>query len=121
MYFATMVVQRQVGHPGQSGEVIEVWIQRLGLEDKGDDSRTNVKAHHVFRWAIDGRGYSFAPPVKDGKFAEKNPLEEVGMAPGGPSFADGRVGFEIFIIVPCVVYDEVEELLRESWRHGGEI
>ena len=81
MYFATMVVQRQVGNPGQSGEVIEVWIQRLGLVDKGDDFRKNVKILHVFRWAIDGRGYSFAPPVED-EVREKKPRRRSGNGSG---------------------------------------
>jgi len=37
--------------------------------------------------------------------------EEMGTAPSGPSFTDGRVGFGTF--VPCTIYDVIEEL-RES-------
>ena len=38
------------------------------------------KELYVFRWAIRGRGYIFAPPLKGERFAEQDALEDKGMA-----------------------------------------
>lgn len=118
MYFATIAGQCQLGYMGQSGEVSEVRVQRLGLADERDDFRIDVKRFHVSGRAIDGGGYSFAPQLEIGIFGEMKLLEEVGTAPNGPSFADGRVGLENVVLELCMVYDIVEDFLRESWRHG---
>jgi hypothetical protein len=53
------------------------------------------------------------------RFGNLKVPEEMGTAPNGPSLTDGRAGFEDVLVVLCVVYDVVEEFLRESWRHGG--
>ena len=110
--------QRQVNYSGKSREVTEVLIQRLVFADKRDDSRVNVKVFHVSRWSIGGRGYPLASSIEVGGVAHMKVLEEMGTAPNGPSFTDGRVRFESVPVVRCIIYDVVEEFLRESWRHG---
>lgn len=120
MQFAAMGAgHRQLVHLGQSGEVIEVRIQRLRLVDERDDSRLNEKPLYEFRRSVEGRGYCFAPPVKVDRSANMKVSEEMRTAPNGPSFTDSRAGLENVVLVLCIVYDVVEELLRESWRHGG--
>ena len=89
-------------------------VQRLGLVDERDCSRTKLKNLHVFGRTVDGGGYSFAPQVEIDRSANMKFLEEMEVASSDPSCADGRVGLKI-MSVPCIVYDVVEDLLRESW------
>jgi hypothetical protein len=74
----------------------------------------------VSRWAIDGRGYRFAPFVEAIAFVEHEAAEDMGTAANRPPFGDEREGNES-VLVRRIVYDVVENLLGESRQHGGAI
>jgi len=112
-----MSVQLQFDHLSKSGEVIEVRIQWLGVADERDDASMDDQPLYVLGWTVDGRRDAFAPLVEIGRYENIKDLEEMAATPKGPLFANGGAGFESFAVF--LVYDIVEELLRESWRHGG--
>ena len=70
-------------------------------------------------WTVDGGGYCFAPHLEVVRCGKKDLGEEMGTASDGPSFTDGRVGSENLVFELVIVYDVVEDLLGESWRHGA--
>lgn len=108
--------QDQTNYLGQSGEVVEVRIQRLG---EGDDIQIDVKDLYELGWTIDGGGYCFAPHLEVVRYGKKDLVEEIGAASDGPSFTEGRVGFENLVFELVIVYDVVEDLLGESRRHDA--
>ena len=120
-----MTPQTQASHPGQNGEVRKVRVQRYGLVDEREAFRLDEKPRYVVGWTVDGGGYCFTPPGELSWVANENDIEAMATTPSSPSCADDREGSEkrlwVRHMVFCVVYDVVEDLLGESWRHdvGG--